>query len=145
MREASCCTRNTGTKETGATLYKVLALKVYKCSRWLDTRSFLGSSLLRPQPQEDLMNATASNRTLLAHITRLAHVALLALALLMVTPGISAAVDERSPALTASAVMSPTARDDCIAGRHRTGTSAFRLGIDPAPTCDVLFPRGLLP
>lgn len=89
--------------------------------------------------RENVMNATILDHQLLAHTIRVIGVALVMLAMVLLTAEVSVAiVDEGAPSILERAETSRTARDDCLAGRRRTGTSAFRLGVDPVPSCSVL-------
>lgn len=85
------------------------------------------------------MNASSSHHSFVASMRRFLTVAALALTLTLVSAGVSvAAVHEGTPRVAVQAEAVPTARDDCLAGRRRTGTSALRLGVDPAPSCATL-------
>lgn len=85
------------------------------------------------------MNALTSKHLLPTSLGRVIAVALVALTLMLVSVDISVAVlDEGTPSISVTAEPVPSARDDCRAGRRRTGTSALRLGVDPAPNCGAL-------
>lgn len=84
------------------------------------------------------MNASSSRHSFLASVRRFL-VALVAFALTLVLASVSAAaVHEGTPRVAVQADAVPSARDDCLAGRSRTGTSALRLGVDPVPSCATL-------
>lgn len=81
----------------------------------------------------------ASHHSFAASMRRFLTVAALALTLTLVSAGVSvAAVFEGTPRVVVQADVVPSARDDCLAGRRRTGTSALRLGVDPVPSCATL-------
>lgn len=85
------------------------------------------------------MNASSSHHSFVASMRRFLTVAALALTLTSVSASVSfAAVHEGTPRIAVQAEAVPTARDDCLAGRRRNGTSALRLGIAPAPSCATL-------
>jgi hypothetical protein len=85
------------------------------------------------------MNASSSRHSFVASARRVLIAALLALTLTLVTASVSvAAVHEGTPRVAVQAEVVPSARDDCLAGRRRTGTSALRLGVDPVPSCATL-------
>jgi hypothetical protein len=81
----------------------------------------------------------ASHHLFAASVRRFLAVAALALTLTLVSAAVSvAAVYEGTPRIAVQAEAVPSARDDCLAGRRRTGTSAVRLGVDPVPSCATL-------
>lgn len=85
------------------------------------------------------MNASSSHHSFVASVRRFLVAALVAFTLTLVTASVSvAAVYEGTPRVAVQAEAVPTARDDCLAGRRRTGTSALRLGVDPVPSCATL-------
>jgi hypothetical protein len=72
-------------------------------------------------------------------MSRFLVAALVAFTLAPVIASVSvAAVYEGTPPEAVQAEAVPSARDDCLAGRSRTGTSALRLGVDPVPSCATL-------
>lgn len=81
----------------------------------------------------------ASHHSFAASMRRFLTVAAFALTLTLVSAGASvAAVYEGTPRIVVQAEAVPSPRDDCLAGRRRTGTSALRLGVDPVPSCATL-------
>jgi hypothetical protein len=77
------------------------------------------------------MSATTHHRSPVRRMTRVAP---LALALVLATANLSAAAIEegRSTEIVIAEAV-PTAQDDWMQGRRRTGTSAISRSIDPAP------------
>jgi hypothetical protein len=89
------------------------------------------------------MNASSSRHSLITSMSRFLVAALVAFTLAPVIASISvAAVYEGTPPEAVQAEAVPSARDDCLAGRSRTGTSALRLGVDPVPSCATLLGGG---
>ena len=85
------------------------------------------------------MNASSSRHSFLASVRRFLVAALVAFTLTLVMASVSvAAVHEGTQRVAVQADAVPSARDDCLAGRSRTGTSALRLGVDPVPSCATL-------
>lgn len=83
------------------------------------------------------MNATPTPFP--TRMSRTIAAALMALTLTLITANVSiAAVDDGIPTTSVRAEAPPSAREDCLAGRRRTGTSALRLGADPVPSCAIL-------
>lgn len=81
----------------------------------------------------------ASHHSFVASMRRFLTATALALTLTLVSVGVSvAAVYEGTPRVAVQAEAVPTARDDCLAERRRTGTSALLLGVDPVPSCATL-------
>ena len=81
----------------------------------------------------------ASHHSFAASMRRFLAATALALTLTLVSAGVSvAAVHEGTTCVAVQAEAVPTARDDCLAGRRRTDTSALRLGVDPVPSCATL-------
>ena len=85
------------------------------------------------------MNASTSHHSLVVSVRRFLVAAMVAFALTLVLASVSvAAVHEGTQRVAVQADAVASARDDCLAGRSRTGTSALRLGVDPAPSCATL-------
>jgi hypothetical protein len=85
------------------------------------------------------MNASWSRHSFLTSGRRFLVAAMVAFALTLVLASVSvAAVHEGTQRVAVQADAVASARDDCLAGRSRTGTSALRLGVDPVPSCATL-------